>query len=1287
MVVATLNLRSLRRQDKLDLLLSGLSTPQLQVTVLLGQETWHSPATADQLQLPSAWEMLSVPHASGPEETRQIEAHRRGLLVLAYKPHLQALGWTIHLLSTRSCQSHDFMVVRVGPWYMVSVYVPTTNTTGPRYHQLAEELLEICGPANLQHLIVGGDFNHPHRHASLTAAFRDILELLPLLKPPNFTRQEGNQPGSLLDNIYRPRESGIYLKHLQPFDLEPRPEAPEGGGQGLTNSFSDHLLVGAALPWQLPAGGQPGQASGPRYGPPPRPPPQVSYRKLRLLSAAAKGKHTGPDPPITAEAQAQAQEAAQAQLQAISDQLEQGPPDPQADLAAVRDWITGVMRTHLGSWRPRAGQCHPYLAHPAVKAALTAKRKARRTLSRAIRRRVAPRRLTTMVQLYHRASKAWCRARDAARAQTRRFMLERCSATCTDPTAGLHTIFAAFKAAAGSRPSSETNPYLRDPQEAAACWQQQFNRTGDDISQWPPYCQVTLTITAAEVKAALKAMKPKAPGPDHMDFRALSTFESALAPVLATAFTRAMGQGLPDALRESKTLLLSKPGKARSPDPADYRPVTLMDMVVRVYHKALELKLGAAVEARLPPAGGIHPCQAGFTRRRSCHEQVLLLQLVQAIHRESFSRPRKFLGALLLDITKCFDSLEHDMILRTLQGRGYPLDWLEVLRQLLPGNRTRILGHLVYLGRGSPQGGALSPLLCKLVLDELAVALLTAIEQDPDLGDLWRAGRSQRHHDWRLAGPTSPEWRLWLMLLQFADDVTILASSPQHAQRLLDIAYQWALDFRLRLSAKSSAVLLSAQRPRQPQHLPPMAAGDLSLSWEKTTPFRLLGVTCQSAFSFTRNRGATVAALDVPRLHHQLRALREAFELRRGEAKADHRTVHYVSPPALRLGIDQVIFARYLFGTPLVDTDYARLDSLVMRTVRSTLQLPSNIPTAYLRWELRLWPSQLRAHKRALMFAAKLLHHERVGHHILQPYLREDLRRERAADDLHPIFSIGPLARLSSILAEYGLTWVTLLHSWSYERDDRAKLSSRVESSLLLPRFVARLRSSLADGSSDLPATHRALILETMELPSPERCALVAGSLPLYLYLEHDLPRAGLFFRAPYLRYTYRGAEVKRAPCLWCRAPDSECGYHLLRCRAAPIGVQAHRHRALRLIHTDRSATGSPVSAANIKSLYRLSWRGGSSWRPSRPDTGSQPSKAALTAALVYMRECLIRYSIHRESASPAGSPVLRRLPRFGPRVEPEPVDLLAVTAHLRGPPGSSGDVALLTLPPPADSS
>ncbi len=73
--------------------------------------------------------------------------------------------------------------------------------------------------------------------------------------------------------------------------------------------------------------------------------------------------------------------------------------------------------------------------------------------------------------------------------------------------------------------------------------------------------------------------------------------------------------------------------------------------------------------------------------------------------------------------------------------------------------------------------------------------------------DLWRQGCTQREHQWGIN--LSPTLKLWMMLLMYADDITLLAGSLEAARRLLLIIGQWASDLKLIISPKSLLALLS----------------------------------------------------------------------------------------------------------------------------------------------------------------------------------------------------------------------------------------------------------------------------------------------------------------------------------------------------------------------------------------------------------------------------------------------------------------------------------------------
>ena len=81
-----------------------------------------------------------------------------------------------------------------------------------------------------------------------------------------------------------------------------------------------------------------------------------------------------------------------------------------------------------------------------------------------------------------------------------------------------------------------------------------------------------------------------------------------------------------------------------------------------------------------------------------------------------------------------------------------------------------------------------------------------------------------------------------------------------------------------------------------------------------------------------------------------------------------------VNVSLLRTAIQQVIHNKFLYPSPVLDVDYAALDSLILRTLTRTLTLPPNTPSSYVLNQVDILPSHLVAHERALRFAHTFTH-------------------------------------------------------------------------------------------------------------------------------------------------------------------------------------------------------------------------------------------------------------------------------------------------------------------------
>jgi hypothetical protein len=188
-------------------------------------------------------------------------------------------------------------------------------------------------------------------------------------------------------------------------------------------------------------------------------------------------------------------------------------------------------------------------------------------------------------------------------------------------------------------------------------------------------------------------------------------------------------------------------------------------------------------------------------------------------------------------------------------------------------------------------------------------------------------------------------------------------TSPETLQELLDVAYAWAQRRRVRSSPKRMVACLRRRGTAADAPPPQFRPGPLSLPITEGS-LSYLGVTVRT------RRGNTVRKahdLDIPELSRLAGALTSAFRLPDGHV--------YASCKAFLKGVDSTLLAKALYPTPVVDVDYAALDTLVYQATCRVMGLPPDAPSAAVRWELRLMPSKLYAHQRALRWACRFAHY------------------------------------------------------------------------------------------------------------------------------------------------------------------------------------------------------------------------------------------------------------------------------------------------------------------------
>ncbi len=105
---------------------------------------------------------------------------------------------------------------------------------------------------------------------------------------------------------------------------------------------------------------------------------------------------------------------------------------------------------------------------------------------------------------------------------------------------------------------------------------------------------------------------------------------------------------------------------------------------------------------------GFHPSSYGYRPGRSCHHAISKAT--------RFVREYGRKWVVDMDLSKCFDTLDHDLILATIARRIRDGSILELLRKILKSGVMTNDGWQES-GVGSPQGGVISPLIANIYLD------------------------------------------------------------------------------------------------------------------------------------------------------------------------------------------------------------------------------------------------------------------------------------------------------------------------------------------------------------------------------------------------------------------------------------------------------------------------------------------------------------------------------------------------------------------------------------------
>lgn len=179
-------------------------------------------------------------------------------------------------------------------------------------------------------------------------------------------------------------------------------------------------------------------------------------------------------------------------------------------------------------------------------------------------------------------------------------------------------------------------------------------------------------ISTKDVSEIISTLnKSAANGHDAIPMKFYILFDKELASTISSLINNAITTGIfPDCLKIAKVSPIFK-SKSKL-DVNNYRPISVLSSLSKIFEKAIQRQL----EKFLYENGIIHPNQFGFVTMSS-----VLAACTQLINFVETGIDKKFIvGCVFIDISKAFDTVQHELLFKKFERIGITNKTLQLLK-------------------------------------------------------------------------------------------------------------------------------------------------------------------------------------------------------------------------------------------------------------------------------------------------------------------------------------------------------------------------------------------------------------------------------------------------------------------------------------------------------------------------------------------------------------------------------------------------------------------------------